>query len=145
MNHPAFALPIPILGFAALWCGIVKVIALLGWQRLAASYRVDELPAVPRKWLSLAYVGFIQYQNVIRANASSEGLGLSVIFPFRIGHPPLLIPWQAIGPVHKKKKWLQSRYSITIHTDDTSSLDFEFTNDSFLVELRPWLSLIDVR
>lgn len=145
MTNPAFALPASILGFGALWFGVLKIISLLGWQRLATSYRVAELPAVPRKWLALAYVGIIQYQRVIRANASSEGLGLAVVFPFRIGHPPLLIPWQAIGPVRKRKKWLTSIYSTTIRTSDTSSLDFEFTDDSFLAELRPWRSLIDVR
>lgn len=145
MDNPAFAIPILILGFAALWFGVIKVIALLGWQRLVASYRVDELPAVPRRWLSLAYVGFIQYQNVIRANASAEGRGLSVIFPFRVGHPPLLIPWQAIGPLQHKKKWLRSMYSITIRTGDTTSIEFEFTNDSFLAELRPWLLVGEVR
>jgi hypothetical protein len=135
--------PLILLGFIAFWLGVVKVIALLGWQRLATHYHVAQVPAVPRQWLSLAYVGFIQYQRVIRAGASAEGLVLTVIFPFRVGHPPLLIPWQAIGPVHHKKKWLRSTYSVTIRTDDTSSVEFEFTDNSFLTKLRPWLSVVE--
>lgn len=145
METPAFTLSIAILGFVALWFGVIKIISLLGWRRLATQYQVDQVPAVPRQWLSLAYVGFIQYQSVIRAAASAEGLVLTVIFPFRVGHPPLLIPWQAIGPVRNKKKWLKSMYSISIHTSDITSLEFEFEDNSFLAALRPWLSVVEVR
>jgi hypothetical protein len=145
MDNPALVIPVIILGFAALWFGIIKIISLLGWQRLATHYQVDRLPLVRRHWLSLAYVRFIQYQSVIRAGASEEGLNLSVIFPFRVGHPPLLIPWHAIGPVYYKKKMFHSLYSITIRIDDTTSLEFGFADSSLLAELRPWLSVIDAR
>ena len=145
MDNPVFALPVLLLGFAALWFGIIKIISLLGWQRLATPYQVDQLPPVRRHWLSLAYVRFIQYQSVIRAGASEEGLSLSVIFPFRVGHPPLLIPWHAIGPVYYKKKMFHSLYSITIRTGDSTNLELRFANSALLAELRTWLSVIDVR
>jgi hypothetical protein len=133
-------LPTFLLGFLALWAIIGKLIALFGWRRLANHYQVDHLPAGPRQWLSLVYVGPIKYQNVIYAQASAEGLGLSVLFLFRIGHPPLLIPWQAIGPVQYKKGWFTTSYSISIRTSDTSSIQLKFESKSFLTTLQPWLT-----
>ena len=36
------------------------------------------------------------YSSVIRLTAASDALYASVLFPFRIGHPPLRIPWDEI-------------------------------------------------
>jgi hypothetical protein len=144
MNNPAFIVPLGILSFAALWFGVIKLTSFLGWRRLATHYQVDQVPTGARRLLSLAYVRFLQYQSVIRAGAFAEGLVLTVLFPFRVGHPPLLIPWQAIGPVYCTKNWLRSIYSITISTDGTSSVEFKFTDKSFLEELRPRLLVIDL-
>jgi hypothetical protein len=36
------------------------------------------------------------YSSVIRITAASDALYASVMFPFRIGHPPLRIPWEEI-------------------------------------------------
>jgi hypothetical protein len=36
------------------------------------------------------------YSSVIRLVAADDALYLSVLFPFRIGHPPLCIPWTEI-------------------------------------------------
>jgi len=35
--------------------------------------------------------------------AGPWGLHLSVLFPFRPGHPPLLIPWQDISAIETKR------------------------------------------
>jgi len=37
-----------------------------------------------------------RYSSVIRLTAASDALYASVLFPFRIGHPPLRIPWDEI-------------------------------------------------
>ena len=36
------------------------------------------------------------YSNVIRMTAADDALFLSVLFLFRVGHPPLRIPWKEI-------------------------------------------------
>jgi hypothetical protein len=46
--------------------------------------------------------------------------------------------------VYHKKKWLKSMYRTTIRTGDTTR-EFEFTDEAFLLALRPWLSMIEVR
>ena len=44
--------------------------------------------------------------NIYTLGSSYKGLYLAVLFPFRIGHPPLLIPWRDIKA--KKEKRLMS-------------------------------------
>ncbi len=36
------------------------------------------------------------YSSVIRLTAATDDLYASVLFPFRLGHPPLRIPWSEI-------------------------------------------------
>jgi hypothetical protein len=36
------------------------------------------------------------YSSVIRLTAAGDALYVSILFPFRIGHPPLRIPWDEI-------------------------------------------------
>jgi hypothetical protein len=40
--------------------------------------------------------GWSHYSSVIRLTAATDALYVSVLFPFRIGHPPLRIPWDEI-------------------------------------------------
>jgi hypothetical protein len=41
-------------------------------------------------------MGMTSYNGIIRLGADDFGLHLSVVFPFRVGHEPLAIPWSAI-------------------------------------------------
>ncbi len=41
-------------------------------------------------------VGRVSYRSCLTVHRSAEGLFLSVLLPFRPGHPPLFIPWNAV-------------------------------------------------
>jgi len=68
-----------------------------GWSRLAEKYQTSEKPeskvmqAVQAQWGSFMIAG-----NIYTIACNSEGMYLGVLFPFRFGHPPLLIPWYDI-------------------------------------------------
>ncbi|MGA3160229.1 MAG: hypothetical protein ABSC77_03355 [Terracidiphilus sp.] len=47
------------------------------------------------------------YSGIIRMTAASDALYLSVFFPFRIGHPPLCIPWKEITLSRTKRFWFR--------------------------------------
>lgn len=142
MNN--YVLLIPPLGlafFVGLWCLVVKVLAMSGWQRLATHYQVDRLPAVPMFRLGQASVGGIRYRGAMQAGASAEGLSLKTGFPFGIGHPPLLIPWSAIGPLQAETSLWMTFYSTEIQTGAGGSLTFTFTSNDLLEAARPWVQL----
>jgi|LJSS01.1.fsa_nt_gb hypothetical protein len=82
-----------------LWIGVLHVLAYLsGWKRLAQVYPLTTpLPnggtVVTLPYARLKGVG---YRRVIRAAEGPTGLVLLLPGLFRIGHPPLFIPWSAL-------------------------------------------------
>lgn len=47
----------------------------------------------------------MEYNNCLTIGSSSQGLYLAVLFFFRVGHPPLLVPWQDISVRMGKTLW----------------------------------------
>jgi hypothetical protein len=131
----------PVLGlliFVGFWCLIVKLLALIGWRRLAC-FRVVALPLVPRFRLSRASIGGISYRSNITARVSAEGLSMETMFLFKIGHPPLLIPWSAIGPFSTEKFLWLTFYKTHIQTSYNNTVSLGFANDDLMSALKPWL------
>jgi hypothetical protein len=96
--------PLPLIivgGFIAIvlfWLAVVWAIAqLAGWPRLAEKYPARQ-PWNPQCWSlqSALFRNWSQYRGVLRVCADSEGMHLSVLFPFSVAHKPLSIPWHEI-------------------------------------------------
>jgi hypothetical protein len=129
--------------FPLLWVTITFAISLGGWRQLATHYRVTNLPFDANvSSLSYAKMGWADYKNVIRAGACQEGLVLKVFFLFRLFHPPLLIPWSAVGSIQSSTSFWSTTYSIDLATDDMTSVKFRFTSSALLAELRPWVRVV---
>jgi len=86
-----------ILG-VVMWCFVLITISrITGWSRLAEKYQTRAKPesnvmrAVKARWGSVMISG-----NIYTIACTNEGMYLGVLFPFRLGHPPLLIPWHDI-------------------------------------------------
>ena len=87
------------LAFGGMWCGVLLLLSRLsGWHRLAQHFASDRLPDGTRFQWQSGYLGLISYRHCLNITVAANGLHLAVSLPFRIGHPNLLIPWQAIGP-----------------------------------------------
>lgn len=94
--------------FVVGWIVVLLMISrITGWSRLAEKYRTYKKPDF--KLLRLVQVNWgspLMAGNIYTLGSSYKGLYLAVLFPFRIGHPPLLIPWRDIKA--KKEKRLMS-------------------------------------
>ena len=92
----------PVVGFACvilLWMGIFWLLGRIsGWARLAETYRA-QLPTSGQHWsLQTAYMRFwSHYGSCLTFAADPHGLGISIFLLFRVGHPPLFIPWNEIS------------------------------------------------
>jgi hypothetical protein len=81
---------------------ISSLIGLLsGWHKLSERFRAESEPygeihgAGPFfYYVQMCYR--VNYGSLIRVIAANDALYLSALFPFRIGHPPLCIPWKEI-------------------------------------------------
>ena len=105
------------LGFAifflTLWCGISFIISIAGgWFTLSSRFKREQEPygevrnAGPFFYTVLMRLR-IRYANVLRFTAAEDALYVSINFLFRIGHPPLRIPWEEIKMRRTKFLWLR--------------------------------------
>lgn len=98
--NPMFLLlliPLFLVGFVLIWSGVVYLLAWLsGWRRLARHYRCAKAPAGSVFGTLWAMLGPVNHRGTLQIQPAPEGLYLSMMALFRIGHPPLLIPWHAI-------------------------------------------------
>jgi hypothetical protein len=79
-----------------------------GWASLAERYRMTE-PFSGRQWKfqcgQMRY--WTQYNNCLIVGADPRGLYLSILWPLRLAHPPLFVPWREISRTSKKFLWVQ--------------------------------------
>jgi hypothetical protein len=109
--------------FVALWAGISLGIAGSGWRAFAQRYPTTVVPAGPvytarsasfRKLLA-------GYRNVVRVAFLPEGIHFSVMFPFRLGHQPFLLPWASVTRGERKQVLLATCYELEI-SDEAGSI-----------------------
>lgn len=95
INANPWVIPIYVV---VLFCSIFFVISRMGgWNRLAGRFRSTEpFYGESWNWQSGQFRGFCSYNRCLTVGASEQALYLSVMIPFRLFHPPLMIPWQEI-------------------------------------------------
>lgn len=91
-----------LVAFAAFWCLLSLLISAMGWMGLVKRYRTGKRGPGPVYWLEGGDIG-ARYRGALVFGIQPDGLRMSVLFPFRVGHPPLLIPWSDIEAVEEKK------------------------------------------
>lgn len=97
-TQPAILVPLAVIGFALWWCVVSFLIAhLSGWASLARVYRAWA-PFTGRTWRGQSgYLRWSSYKSCLNVGCDERGLSLSVVFLFRVGHPPLFIPWEDVS------------------------------------------------
>ena len=97
--------------FGALWCFVSIVISLFsGWYELSGRFKKESDPyGETHRAGPLFYTVYTRlwtrYSSVIRITSAEDALYLSVLFLFRVGHPPLRIPWTEIKLSRTKHFW----------------------------------------
>jgi hypothetical protein len=115
--------------FLGTWLFVCCLIATAGgWHTLAEVYR-DANP--PRHWPfnreSIRLRGIGRYGRCISGAVTADGLHLSVLFFFRMMHPPLFIPMAQIDSVVAERCLFFTRYTVYLEgTGVTISLYDKF-------------------
>lgn len=97
--------------FVAVWCVALSLISVMtGWHALSKRFKKQSEPYGDSKtagpFFYSVYMRFWgHYSSVIRMTAAGDALYISVMFPFRIGHPPLRVPWDEIRMRRTKFLW----------------------------------------
>ena len=99
--------------FVGLWCLVCYTISIVGgWKRLARKYPRREEPKGRKFSMASASLGFFcNYNGCLTIHGCKEGVDLAVWGLFRIGHPPIFLPWSALERVTPGKflwiKWVK--------------------------------------
>lgn len=98
-----------LLVFPLFWSGIVLLVGTLGgWRRLAAAYPATGAEATTTWRFRGGRMGFMNYKGVLDVGVSDAGLHLGVFLPFRVGHPPILVPWDQVEVGPDKSRWFST-------------------------------------
>ncbi|HEX2210844.1 MAG TPA: hypothetical protein VHG93_24385 [Longimicrobium sp.] len=107
--------------FPLMWFGVTGLLSVLGgWHELGASYAAGPAAREGRpagRWVTggMQRMLFpVSYRNCLNVSLYADGFGLSVARVFRFRHPPLFIPWTAVGDCEERGSfWRYTR--ITLH------------------------------
>lgn len=91
------------------WVAMFSAISRVGgWATLAGQYSCHETFTGPRWSFQQGQMRWmVGYNHCLNIGADPRGLYLSILFPFRIGHPPLFVPWRDISYVSKTFLWVK--------------------------------------
>jgi hypothetical protein len=97
-------IPLFILFFTSLWCGISLLLSRVGgWARLAERFPAPEPPEGKRFRSQNGRLGLVNYNRCLTIYISKAGLSLLMTPIFRVGHRPMLIPWKEIHDVDTQR------------------------------------------
>lgn len=101
--------------FGAIWSGVCYLISIIGgWQSLATQYKAPQDTFVEQKFTSEnGRFGVANYKFTLTVGFPGTGLYFANNPFFRIGHPPLLIPWRDVKVVSSDGFFLQLRVDNT--------------------------------
>lgn len=93
-----------LIAFPFMWCAVLWFLAQLGgWSTLAERYRARNENTGKTFHMRSAKFGLVNYSSCLSLTVNESGLRLAVLFPFRIAHPPLFIPWSEIHGAREKR------------------------------------------
>jgi hypothetical protein len=104
-----------IVLFPIVWVAVCILLSRMsGWHKLAEKYiRIDFVSGEKWRFRSARLRHSVGYNGCVNFYANSEGLGISIFFPFRVGHPPLFIPWTDIS-ISKETKFFRKMISFKV-------------------------------
>jgi len=111
------------LFFIALWCALCFLISFMtGWFSLRRRFKRQSEPyGETRTAGPFFYTVYMRwwgrYSSVIRLTAATDALYASVLFPFRLAHPPLRIPWDEIR-LSRTKRFFRTLIVLTLGNEE---------------------------
>jgi hypothetical protein len=97
------------VAFGTLWFAVSLLLSHIGdWSTLARHYPNMVLPTLRTFYMSSGYVGAVSYRSCLVLRVCETGLRLSVLLPFRVGHPPIFIPWEEFYNISENRSWFNS-------------------------------------
>jgi hypothetical protein len=92
--------------FVAMWVAVsYQLSSASGWKRLSDYFSDKRMGFVDPSAFTLGSgkFGEILHNGMLKVGFGKSGVVFKVLFPFRLWHPPLYIPWQSIEKIDIQK------------------------------------------
>jgi hypothetical protein len=104
---------------AGMWLAICLLLSHLGgWSSLVPNFRSNQPVLGTRTRFVSGSMGHrllpVSYGNCLFVTVNEEGIGLSILFLFRVFSPPLFIPWSEVESVEQKKAFFASSVAMRV-------------------------------
>lgn len=119
MTNYIFLFPIFFIGMAV---GAMYVLARKAWWGLAENYPFDRDFEGHRFGVISASINGVNYNNCLLLKYNEQGLYLRPIFPFRLFHKGVFIPWQEIVAISDRKIFFVSVKEIRIGSPEVAKI-----------------------
>jgi len=90
-----------------MWVGITVLLSRLGgWATLSDRFRATEPPTGDRFHFVSGSMGAflpVNYGSCLTVTVNERGFHLAILLPFRLGSPPLFIPWSEVASIDEKR------------------------------------------
>jgi hypothetical protein len=132
-------LPYPAVLLLILFIAITILFSYLeglstGWIGLARKFR-DKTPSYSYQWRNqdVRLENRLSYYACVHVGADEKGLYMGEGFLFRVGHPPLFIPWSEIQVLSGEHGWLFKRRKLKLGREELVQISI---SKSFTEELK---------
>jgi hypothetical protein len=90
--------------FYGMWSGILRLLSTWGgWSRLSETFTARDRPWGTRFLIQSGKVGSVNYKSCLTIHCTPKGFYMSIHWPFRLAHPTLFIPWEAVRNATTKR------------------------------------------
>ena len=114
-----------LVAMPLMWVSASHLLAHVGgWQRLASLFSTSRPrdPAAASFHFQSSKIGTTRYKSALRFDVQPDGLRVSVLLPFRPGHPPVLIPYGEIADI-ERTSWLGFKtYTMTVGAPEVATM-----------------------
>ncbi|TWU49556.1 hypothetical protein [Rubripirellula reticaptiva] len=84
-----------------------------GWAQLSKRYACREFAADETGRFRTATFGPIQYHSSLTFGVNNDGLQIAMPFLFRLGHPPLVVPWAEMHRIELDNRLYSHRVKVS--------------------------------
>ena len=116
-----------LVAMATAWCSVSLLLSVMGgWRQLAKRYTCSGTIVGTTWWFQSAGIHcYVEtnYGSCLTVKANNEGIGLSLLLPFRIGHPPLFIPWSEVEIGEVRRFFFFKRVRLTFPEEPSVRID----------------------
>jgi hypothetical protein len=127
--------------FLAVWCFVILMISFIsGWSKLAKKFQAAEKYQGRTFYFQRVRLNNgCNYSGCLTLQLTAQGLYMNLWPIFRIGHPPLIIPWHNFSAFTTEKHFWLTYYATTVVVEGAHKVSLAFCDKETATTLQTYI------